>query len=218
MEGHLLEYPQYMESDVQNHRKHSLADPNLFLWKKYPHLQNAAVIDTPNKSKSVLNLRGVRLRQEIDGKTTHWFVCLVGTCYHKRVAISLHSTSTANGTSHLQAKHNIVASKTSAHQRNVATIVKHIEGADASFKQDPTRWFQVNFLALACEHSLSINAFESLTWKVIASKLPVSNQKTLANINVRKHYVEHYVTIKQDIIAQIDAAKDNMTYHLSLFR
>ncbi len=118
------------------------------------------------------------------GKTTHWFVCLVGTCYHKRVAISLHSTSTANRTSHLQAKHNIVASKTSAHQRNVATIVKHIEGADASFKQDPTHWFQVNFSAFACEHSLSFNAFESPTWKVIASKLPVSNQKTLANINV----------------------------------
>ncbi len=75
MEGHLLEYPQYMESDVQNRRKHSLADPNLFLWKNYPHLQNAAVIDPPNKSKSVLNLCGVRLRQEIDGQD-HALVCL----------------------------------------------------------------------------------------------------------------------------------------------
>jgi hypothetical protein len=67
------------------------------------------------------------------------------------------------------AKHGILSAKTAAHKRNVADIQKFIDGADDVFQKDPTRWFEVNLAAFACENSISFNAFESPTWKVICS-------------------------------------------------
>jgi hypothetical protein len=49
-----------------------------------------------------------------------------------------------------------------AHNRNVAVIKRIIEGANKCFQKDPTRWFEVNLAAFACENSISFNAFESM--------------------------------------------------------
>lgn len=172
--GNLENLKHFDEDEVNIRRDYFLADPNLYVYKKYPYLQEAEVIKVPKNSRSVLDMCGVRLRQQLDnGKQTYWFVCLLGKCFHEREVIKLSKSSTANGTTHLSTKHNILASKTAAHQRNVATLRKHIEGADETFQRDPTRWFEVNISAFACENSLSFKAFESSSWKLIANKLPV---------------------------------------------
>ncbi len=115
--------------------------------------------------------------------------------------------SSRNATSHLQSLHNSVAVKTEAHQRTLVDIKKHIESADVHFHQDPQRWFQINIAAFACKNSPAFRAFDSPTWKLIADKLPVGSGKGLQPINIRKHYVEHYATIRQQITNSIKEAK-----------
>ncbi len=90
-------------------------------------------------------------------------------------------------------------------------IKKHIESADVHFHQDPQRWFQINIAAFACKNSLAFRAFDSPTWKLVADKLPVGSGKGLQSINIRKHYVEHYVTIRQQITNSIKEAKSFYT-------
>ena len=123
--------------------------------------------------------------------------------------INIQKGSTSDGTTQLFAKHGIVSRKTAAYNRNVADIKHIIEGADECFQQDPARWFEVNLAAFACENSISFNAFESPTWKVICSKLPVKQSDNIKTINMRRHYIEHYVTIKDHIITVIQAAKES---------
>jgi hypothetical protein len=108
----------------------------------------------------------------VNGKQQYWFVCLLGKCYQEGTDIKIQKHSTCNGTSHLLAKHAIQSSKTTAHKRNAATLCKHIEGADDLFQANPARWFEVN----------------------IASKLPVVQANAIKTMNMRKHYVKHYVT------------------------
>jgi hypothetical protein len=138
----------------------------------------------------------------------------MGNCYHKKDVVKLSKSSTFNATNHLLAKYNILASKTEAHQRKVAQIKKHIKSADEQFQRDPCRWFKVNLSAFASENSLAFRAFESPTWKLIADKLPVGSLRSLQNINIRKHYVEHYVMIKERITNSIKQAKQNYTIPL----
>jgi hypothetical protein len=82
---------------------------------------------------------------------------------------------------------------------------------------NPVCWFQKQLSALACENSVAYSAFDSPTWKLIANKLPVGNNKSLESLNLWKHYIEHYVSIKQCITECIDEAKQETTYLSSLF-
>jgi hypothetical protein len=181
------------------------ADINSYISKKYPNLKDAVLVERPAKSRSVLDICGIRMRERGSGKP--FFICLMGKCYDEREAIKITNQSTYNATHHLNCKHSVVACKTEAHLRNIATIKKHIEGADDQFKSDPARWFQVNLAAFACENCIAFRTFESPIWKVIASKLPTGNT-SLRRINIRKHYVEHYVSIKENIIENINKAKE----------
>jgi hypothetical protein len=189
---------------IEGRRREFLQDKNFHL-KKYPHLQDCEVVKVDVNSKSVLDLSGVRIVDK--EKKIPFFVCLLGDCYRDRTVVKLSKTSTSNGTIHVNHKNNVKSSKTEAYQRNLATIAKHIEAADPLFRVDPTRWFEVNLSAFAVQHSLSYRAFESDTWKVIASKLPVGTNNKLKNINIRKHNVEHYVSIKKTIVSNIQSAR-----------
>lgn len=192
---------------VLERRNDFLENKNLFL-SKYPHLQDCELMKVEPNSKSVLDVCGVRVRDK--EKRTPFFICLLGDCYKNRsTVIRLCKGSTGNGTSHVYHKHNITSTKTDAYQRNVSVIAKHIEAADPLFRQDPTRWFEVNLSSFAVQHSLSYSAFESNVWKVLASKLPVGSHNRLKSINIRKHNVEHYLAIKRIIVSDICAAQSS---------
>jgi len=196
---------EYDESEMERRQKVVLADLNRYIRRKYPELLDAEVIQKSTKSRSVLDICGIRLKPLNNQKPV--FLCLMGKCFAECERIKITFQSTSNATSHLFGKHGVVASKTEAHNRNVVTLNKFIEGADERFRSDPSRWFEVNLSAFACENSLSFAAFESVTWKVIAEKLPVGNGRSLQSLNIRKHYVEHYISIKQHLIECITAAK-----------
>jgi hypothetical protein len=182
------------EHEVERRKRLLVESPNLHL-SKYPVLKDCTIVVAAKDSRSVLDICGVRVKERVKG--IPWFVCLSDGCFAARVAIKLSPTSTYNGTNHCSLKHNISSAKTEAHKRNTAVIANNIQNAETCFKDDPRRWFEVNFAAFACENSLSYRAFDSPFWKIIASKLPVGNVDTMTSINIRKHYVEHYVTVKK---------------------
>jgi hAT family C-terminal dimerisation region len=195
----------YHESELEQRRALILNNPNLYLSKKKPQLRDCVVITKRRSNASVLDLCGIRVKEE--NTNSKWFFCLVGSCFPACIPLKLTANSTHNGCSHLYNKHNIVASKTDAHNRNVVKLNKQIEGADEHFTNDPARWFEVNIASFACENSLAYRAFESNTWKIIANKLPVGNKKGLQRLNIRKVYVEQYVTIKENISSEISQAR-----------
>jgi hypothetical protein len=116
-------------------------------------------------------------------------------------------TSTYSGTNHCSVKHNISSTKTEANKRNAAVIANNMQNAETCFKDDPKRWFEVNFAAFACENSLSYRVFDSPFWKILASKLPVGNLDALTSFNICKHYVEHDISVKK-IVQQIRDARE----------
>jgi hypothetical protein len=208
-----LNLNRFDEDATVRRREFFVADPNLYLYRRYPELQEPEVITAKKGSQSVLDVTGVRFKKTLEnGKTEKFFACLQGKCFQKREVIKLTNTSTSNGSRHLKEAHHVLSAKTQAYHRNVAQLNQYIEGASEAFQQDPNRWFEVQLAAFACENSLAFRAFESTTWKVIAEKLPVMKNKTLQKINIKKHYVEHYVSIKQHIQAHIEAAKT--AYHI----
>jgi hypothetical protein len=113
------------------------------------------------KSRSVLDICGICLKPLNNQKPV--FLCLMGKCFAECERIKIMFQSTSNATSHLFGKHGIVASKMEAHNQNVVTLNKFIEGADERFRSDPSRWFEVNLSTFACENSLFFAAFESVT-------------------------------------------------------
>jgi len=200
----ILSKSNYDEDEVEHRRGIVTADLNRNIAKKYPRLTDAEIVLKSSKSHSVLDVCGVRLKEK--GSNKPWFLCLMGKCFTQCTAIKITAQSTSNATSHLSDKHNIIASKTEAHNRNVVSLQKIVVGAGEQFREDPTLWFEINLAAFACQNSLSFNAFESTTWKVIADKLPVGN-RGLKTLNLRKHYVEHYVSLKQSFLEMIAEAK-----------
>jgi hypothetical protein len=197
----------YNEDEMKRRQKAVMGDLNKYVRRKYPELLDAEVVKKSAKSRSVLDICGIRLKPLNNQKPV--FLCLMGNCFAECERIKITFSSTSNATSHLFGKHGVVASKTEAHNRNVATLNKFIEGADATFRADPVRWFEVHLSAFSCENSIAYAAFESTTWKLIADKLPVGSGKSLQSINLRKLYVEHYVSIKQHIMECIRKAKYN---------
>jgi len=120
------------EDEVKRRRGLVLADLNAYIAHRYPALRDAEIKENSNKkSKSVLDVTGIRLIEK--GTNKHWFICLMGNCYNSCEAIKITHQSTSNATSHLSDKHNIVATKTEAHNRNVTTLKTMIEGADKAF-------------------------------------------------------------------------------------
>ena len=187
-----VDLQRFDEDETRRRREFFLADTNLYVYRRNPELQECEVIPAQKGSKSVLDICGVRVKTTLrNGKNEKYFVCLQGKCFQKREVIKLTNTSTSNGSRHLKEHHNVLSAKTKAHQRNVATLNKFIEGANETFQRDPNRWFEVHLAAFASENSLAFRAFESTTWKVIAAKLPVMSNRCLSNINIKKHYVEH---------------------------
>jgi hypothetical protein len=179
MDNCIAAYKQrFDEEEITNCHDHILADLNHYVRRKCPELRDATPIQPPNNSRSVLDLCGICLKTEKHGKDKYWFVCLLGKCYHDVVAIKIQKQSTCNGTTHLSAKHGIMASKTAAHKRNIATLCKHIESVDDLFQSDSARWFEVNLYAFASENSISFAAFESNTWKMIATVVNFWSCKT----------------------------------------
>lgn len=177
----------------------------MYVRRKYPELLDAEILKKSHKSCSILDICGIWLKPLNNQKPV--FLCLLGKCFNNCEWIKITFQSTSNATSHLFGKHGVAASKTEAMQQNVATLNKFIEGADARFRCDSARWFKVRLSAFSCENSLAYCAFENITWKLIAEKLPVGNSKSLQSINIRKHYVEQYVSIKQHVIQCISSAK-----------
>lgn len=196
---------EYDEEEIDRRRTLVLNNPHLYLTKK-KNLKDAAIIARKKCNPSVLDLCGIRVKQQ--NSNDKWFFCLMGSCFPNCIPIKLQSNSTNNGCKHLLEKHNIQASKTEAHKRNVMQLNKQIEGADEQFKVDPNRWFEVNIANFACENSLPYRAFQSDTWKIIAKKLPVGKQVGMQRLNIRKVYVEQYIAMKNSIISDIVHAKE----------
>ncbi len=196
---------EYDEEEIDRRRTLVLNNPHLYLTKK-KNLKDAAIIARKKCNPSVLDLCGIRVKQQ--NSNDKWFFCLMGSCFPNCIPIKLQSNSTNNGCKHLLEKHNIQASKTEAHKRNVMQLNKQIEGADEQFKVDPNRWFEVNIANFACENSLPYRAFQSDTWKIIAKKFPVGKQVRMQRLNIRKVYVEQYIAMKNSIISDIVHAKE----------
>jgi len=195
----------YNEEEITRCRGVVIANLYSYIAKKYPELKDGEIIERSKNSRSVLDLCGLHVLQKHTGKPV--FIYLMGKCFVNCERIKITKQSTSNATTHLFRKHGVVVSKTEAHSRNVATLNKYIAGANQQFMSDPVRWFQVQLSAFACENSVAYSAFVSPTWKLIANKLPVGNNKSFESLNLWKHYFEHYVTIKLRIIECIDKAK-----------
>ena len=121
----------YNEDEMKRRQKAVMGDLNKYVRRKYPELLDAEVVKKSAKSRSVLDICGIRLKPLNNQKAV--FLCRMGNCFAKCERIKITFSSTSNATSHLFGKHGVVASKTEAHNRNVATLNKFIEGADAFF-------------------------------------------------------------------------------------
>ncbi len=126
---------EYDEEEIDRRRTLVLNNPHLYLTKK-KNLKDAAIIARKKCNPSVLDLCGIRVKQQ--NSNDKWFFCLMGSCFPNCIPIKLQSNSTNNGCKHLLEKHNIQASKTEAHKRNVMQLNKQIEGAKSSLKWTPT--------------------------------------------------------------------------------
>ncbi len=77
----------YDESEVDRRRGLFMADQNKYLTKKYPQLKDAGVVKVSNKSRSVLDLCGIRIKEKYNHKP--WFFCLLGSYFCEGEAIKL---------------------------------------------------------------------------------------------------------------------------------
>jgi hypothetical protein len=73
----------------------------------------------------------LRIKQKDTGKPV--FICLISTFFSSCERIKITWQSTSNATTHLVAKHGVVAGETEAHNQNVVKMNKIIDGADEHF-------------------------------------------------------------------------------------
>ncbi len=125
----------YNEEEITRRRGIVLADLNQYVANKYPEWKDGQIVERNRNSRSVLDLCGLRVLQKDTAKPV--FLCLLGKCFVNCERIKITKQSTSNAIAHLYGKHGVVANKTEAHNRNVATLNKYIAGANQQFISDP---------------------------------------------------------------------------------
>jgi hypothetical protein len=161
-------------------------------------------------STSIVDKCGVRVSNP--EHKTYYFRCLMGNCYSKQTLIKLSKTSTSRATTHHQQAHSTIAPKTETPQKNIVALQRVLDSTDATFCNDPARFFQVNISAWQSEHCITFNAFESQRWKILSKKFPIPGGEGLTKLPLRKLLIEHYVSVKHTIVG---ALKDAMaTYRI----
>ena len=178
----------------------------------HKNLKNQEVVrmtKTKLASQSILEKAGVRVQNE--DKKSFFFRCLVGDCYARQTLIRITKSSTSNATEHIRQVHEAISAKTIATRKKIDQISKLLDTSEPSFVKDPQRWFACNITAWHCEQpSLAFQAMQSERWKVIAAKLPCG-PNGMAPINIRKHLIEHYVTVKSTITTAFAIGKSQFS-------
>lgn len=79
---------QFDEDVTERCRKFFLADPKLYLYRRYPELQEPEVILSKKGSQSVFDITGVRFKKTLENvRTEKFFACPQSKCFQKREVI-----------------------------------------------------------------------------------------------------------------------------------
>ncbi|PTQ29026.1 hypothetical protein MARPO_0149s0019 [Marchantia polymorpha] len=151
------------------------------------NIAGATIKKAPRTGTSLLNQCGIRI---LDADGCEYFMCLLDRCYNVSAPLMIKCTkkSTSNATKHLKTKHGVESSKTQSEKRQVAALAEQMDLSSDAFLQDPRRWFQTD------------------RWRLLAKQLPVG-PGGLKSINMQKHHVEMYKTVRRTIVSEIAEAR-----------